>query len=151
MFFMQCMLQRLYFMWPFPLFLKHLTKTSQLVQTCKIQLAPFSLRLINYQTTEWPSKYIVPFTFQNILLKTGRSHAYWHSINLSFVSSLHTKAKDEKDKAKLNLKGLKPQKKRRPQETTGTVMDKTVWHLTLEFNYFLGWSAKWNIEYRLLK
>lgn len=37
-----------------------------------------------------------------------------------FVSSLyHNKAKDEKDKAKLNLKGLKSQKKKRNQDTTG--------------------------------
>lgn len=38
--------------------------------------------------------------------------------NLTFLSSF-CKTKDDKDKAKLSLKGLKAQKKRKPQEKSG--------------------------------
>lgn len=36
-----------------------------------------------------------------------------------FVSTFCNKAKDDKDKAKLSLKGLKAQKKRKPPDTSG--------------------------------
>lgn len=48
--------------------------------------------------------------------------------DLTFLSSFH-KTKDDKDKAKLSLKGLKAQKKRKPQEKSGGLKMKTVHHV----------------------
>lgn len=44
--------------------------------------------------------------------------------NLTFLSSFH-KTKDDKDKAKLSLKGLKAQKMSKPQEKSGRLKIKT--------------------------
>lgn len=60
-------------------------------------------------------------------------------ISLMLVPSLYNKAKDEKDKAKLNLKGLKSQKKKRHQDTTGTMTNTKCFVLPfffLEFSVF---------------
>ena len=66
------------------------------------------------------------FGLLNLVLVLSTSVTVWTcSLMLDLCFFSYIKVKDDKDKAKLSLKGLKAQKKRRPQDTSGRLKQET--------------------------